>query len=101
MSTISLKWTDAAVRTDGTPGAPVTVDLFQAPDAVTPIGTVAGGVQAFTTKDLPPGTYSFMAVQTDAAGVKSAPSNTVTITLPAVAAPALVAIADLSATINP
>ena len=103
MSTVTLKWTDATTRTDGTPGTPASVDIFQAPDAVTPIGTVNGGVGTFTTKDLPAGNYSFMVVQTDSNGVKSAPSNTATATVTAgsggSSAP-LNAISDLSASVD-
>jgi hypothetical protein len=100
MSTITLKWADPSVTVSGKPGKTESVDIFQAPDETTPIGTVAGGVQTFTTKDLAPGVYSFSAIAIDAAGVRSAPSNIATATVVAVADP-LAAISDLSATVNP
>lgn len=98
MSTITLKWTDPTVTVSGKPGVTASVDIFQGPDEITPIGTVASGAQTFTTKDLDPGSYSFVAVAIDAAGVRSAPSNVASGTIPTEADP-LVAISDLSVTV--
>lgn len=101
MSTVTLKWTDATTRTDGSLGVVDHVDVYQAPDDLTPIGTVAGGVQTFTTKDLPPGSYGFRGVEVDAAGIRSAPGNTAMATIsPPLTAP-LKPISDMAAAVNP
>lgn len=100
MSKFQLKWTDPTVTVKDKPGVTASVDLFQSPDETTPIGNVAGGVQTLTTSDLAPGDYSYVAVAIDAAGVRSAPSNIASGTIPTEADP-LVAISDLSVTVVP
>jgi hypothetical protein len=100
MSTVTLKWTDPTTRTDGSALAPTDIagiDLFE---GTTKAGTVAAGVQTFTTGDLPPGEYNFTAVVNDTTGHVSAPSNTFTATIAAVTANPS-PIADLSGTVNP
>lgn len=79
MSVVVLTWTDPTERVDSTPDKP---DLI-APDTFTmqildsasptpgPIGTVAGGVQTFTTGPLASGIHTFQGFIVDSEGNKS------------------------------
>lgn len=99
MSTVTLKWTDPTTRVDGSALAPTDIagiDLFE---GTTKAGTVAAGVQTFTTGDLPPGEYNFTAVVNDTTGHASAPSNTFIATIATVVTNPS-PIADLSGTVN-
>lgn len=105
MATVTLKWTDPTVRTDGValaPGELVSLDIFDtaAPNPDILIGNVLAGVLTFTTATLTVGDHVFTVVAKDSTGHKSAPSNAFLATIAATqAAPA--AVADLSGTINP
>lgn len=105
MATATLKWTDPTTRVDGSVLAAADiarVDIKDAnasdPNAV--IGTVAGGVQTFTTGTLDVGTHTFFAYVVDVQGHSSAASNAAQVTVASTLAnPA--AISDLAATLNP
>jgi hypothetical protein len=86
MSKVLLKWVDPTtqVNTDGTTGpidAGFSVAVFDDTAPATPIGTVAAGVQTFTTGVLTPGVHTFAVVIVSAKGVSSVPSNTATVTI--------------------
>jgi hypothetical protein len=104
MSTVTLTWTDVTTLVDGTPlPAGFTVELFDTASATPTValGSVAAGIQTYTTGVLTPGDHSFTAVTVDANGVSSAPSNAVTVTVPTpVDASAPAAITNLVATLN-
>lgn len=105
MSTATLTWTDPTTRVDGSPLQPseiASVALYDsaAPNPAVPIGTVAGGVQTFTTGVLTVGTHSFSAIVTDTTGHQSAASNAASVTVtPTLANPS--AIANLAAALSP
>ena len=105
MATATLTWTDPTTRVDGSALAPTDikrVDIYDANSTTpnTPIGSVAGGVQKFTTGVLDVGQHSFFVYTVDTTGHSSAASNAATVTVEAVLAnPA--AITNLAATLNP
>jgi hypothetical protein len=87
-----ITWVDPVNRTDGTPIAPdsFTIQIYDSLSATpaTPIGTVASGVQTFTTAVLAAGTHEFALTATDSEGnisVATAPISFVVTT--ALAAP--------------
>jgi len=89
MSTETLKWTDPL------PAAEISsIDIL---DNGTKIGSVAGGVQTFTTDQLADGDHDFTAIVNGTNGHASAPSNDVKQTVTTVVPP----ITDLSGTFNP
>lgn len=103
-NTETLQWRDPATLIDGTPiPTPFTVAIFDSasPTPTVAIGTVAGGVQEFTTPVLAPGVHTFTAVVTDTAGISSAPSNVFSVTIePEVDISPPMAITNLSGTLN-
>lgn len=104
MSTATLVWTVPTTRTDGTPLSAAEIDhqdIFDsaADNPNTPIGTVTGAGNTFTTGVLTTGTHNFTVTVTDTTGHTSAMSNTATVTVPVtLAAPS--AVTDLAATLN-
>jgi hypothetical protein len=89
VTTATLIWTDPTKRVDGTNIAPdtFTVALFDSasPTPNTPIGTVAQGVQTFTTGPLSAGVHTFSTVVSDSEGDASVPetASPVTVTIAA------------------
>lgn len=105
MSTVTLKWTVPATRTDGSAipvdqVANITIFDDQSATPLVPIGTVSGAGTSFTTDVLSVGDHNFTAKVNDTTGHSSAASNVVSITVPATLAnPA--AITDLAGVLNP
>lgn len=105
MATATLTWIDPTTRVDGSALAPADiarVDVYDSasPTPRTPIGSVLGTVQTFTTGVLDVATHSFTVIVVDTTGHSSAPSNAATVTVaPTLANPA--AVTNLSAVLNP
>jgi hypothetical protein len=82
-----LTWVDPTTRTDGTPIAPdtFTIQVYDSlsPTLGTPIGTVAAGVQTFTTPALAVGVHVFTLTATDSEGDVSVASNSLSVTIAA------------------
>lgn len=98
--TATITWVDPTLRMDGTPIAPDTfhVNVFDSasPTPNTPIGSVAKGVQTFTTGALSAGVHSFTLTAVDSEGDTSAvtsPPASVTVPFTAPLAPTSVAAA--------
>jgi hypothetical protein len=92
MSTATITWVDPVNRTDGSAIAPDTfsVSIFDSasPTPTQPIGTVAEGVQTFTTGSLSAGLHTYTLVATDSEGDVSVPSVSASVTVPVtIAAP--------------
>lgn len=84
-NTVTLTWVDPTELVDGLPlPAGSTVAAFDSgsPTPSVALGTVAVGVQTFTTAVLAPGLHNFTVVVTDPAGVSSVPSNVASVTVP-------------------
>ena len=84
-NTVTLTWVDPTELVDGLPlPAGSTVAAFDSgsPTPSVALGTVAVGVQTFTTAVLAPGIHNFTVVVTDPAGVSSVPSNVASVTVP-------------------
>lgn len=105
MSKVALAWVDPTTYDNGDPLKIVNIELFGnlsgSPQAL--LGNVGPGVGAFTTEDLPPGTYSFDAVvQDDSTPQRSSViSNVAVITVPAPPIPEPNPINNLTATLVP
>jgi hypothetical protein len=89
MSTETLKWTDPLPASEI-----ASIDIL---DNGAKIGSVAGGVQTFTTDTLTDGDHDFTAIVNGTNGHASVPSNDVKVTVSTVTPP----ITDLSGTTNP
>ncbi len=102
MSTATITWTDPIKRTDGTDIAPDTfhINIFDdaSPTPTTPIGSVPGGAQTFTTGSLSFGVHNFTLTAVDSEGDTSAatPPVAVSVTIAAPLPPT-----NVAATINP
>lgn len=85
MSTATITWVDPVNRTDGTAIAPDTfiIQVFDSASVTpaTPIGTVAAGVQTFTTAVLSSGVHTFVLTATDSEGDVSPPTVGVSVTV--------------------
>lgn len=85
MSTVTLNWIDPTADVNGDPltAAQINISVFDSASATptVPIGTVAGGVQTFTSGSLTPGVHTFTVTATDTAG-QSGASNALPLTIP-------------------
>lgn len=77
MTVAVLTWVDPVVSTGELPIASI-----QLLDGAVVLGSVAPGVQTFTTQTLTAGAHTFTAVAVDSSGAKSVPSNAVSVTVP-------------------
>lgn len=89
--TVTVTWTNPTTRTDGSAlaaSAIAKVDIMDSMVSGVPLGTVTGGTTTtFTSGQLAVGTHAIALVWTDTAGNKSAPSNTMSVVVPAPLAP--------------
>lgn len=88
----TITWTDPTTRTDGTSIYPDTfsVQIYDSasPTPATPIGSVAEGIQTFTTPALSVGMHNFTLTVTDSEGDVSTVAGPFPFTIsPALAAP--------------